>query len=157
VTFRFWHLAALGSAALLVAALGSQYLGGLAPCKMCIWQRWPHLVAVLAGLVLLFTRWRGFALVGFAAALSTSGIGFFHAGVEQGWWEGPSTCSAPSIGSLSTEALLDQIMNAPVVRCDEIAWSFAGLSMAAWNGVLSLGLAGLWALSLRQSSNSASQ
>ncbi|MEO1550200.1 MAG: disulfide bond formation protein B [Pseudomonadota bacterium] len=154
---RAWFLAALGSAALLLAALGSQYLGGLSPCPMCLWQRWPHLVAALAGLGLLFTPWRGLAILGLLAALSTSAIGFFHAGVEQGWWEGPTTCAAPDIGGVSAAELLDQILAAPVVRCDEIAWSFAGLSMAAWNGVLSLALAVLWALGLAQASNSASQ
>jgi disulfide bond formation protein DsbB len=78
-------------------------------------------------------------------------IGFFHAGVEQGWWEGPSTCTSGSIQGLTTEQLLEQIQNAPLVRCDEIPWSLAGLSMAAWNGVISLGIAALWFASTRRS------
>jgi disulfide bond formation protein DsbB len=47
---------------------------------------------------------------------------------------------------LSPEELLERILAAPVIRCDEIAWSFLGLSMPGWNALLSLGLAGLWGL-----------
>jgi disulfide bond formation protein DsbB len=83
-------------------------------------------------------------VLGMFAALTTAGIGVYHAGVEQMWWQGPTTCTSQSIGGLSTEDLLNQIMEAPVVRCDEIAWSLFGLSMAAWNAVLSFIFAGFW-------------
>ena len=155
---RLYLTAALGSALLLAAALAFQYFGGLAPCKMCIWQRWPHGLAILAGLACLFKPLRLFGVIGLLAALGTSGIGLFHAGVEQGWWEGPNTCTSGPIGGLSADELLEQILNAPVVRCDEIAWDFLGLSMAAWNAIVSLVLAALWALGLKaQASSSASQ
>ena len=74
----------------------------------------------------------------------TAGIGFFHAGVEQGWWEGPSTCTSGDIGGLSTEELMNQIMAAPLVRCDEIPWEMFGLSMAGWNAAISAVLVLLW-------------
>jgi disulfide bond formation protein DsbB len=92
--------AAAGSAALLLAALGFQYIGGLAPCPLCIWQRWPHGVAVALGLLLLAWPARGLALLGALAALTTSGIGVYHAGIEAGWWPGPATCTAPTPGDL---------------------------------------------------------
>lgn len=136
--------AAAGSALLLAAAFGFQHLGGLAPCPMCLWQRWPHAAAVALGLLGLLLPARALALLGALALLAGAGIAGFHAGVEQGWWEGPATCTAAAIDGLSAEDLMKQIMAAPLVRCDEIPWSFAGLSMAAWNGVLSLGLALLW-------------
>ncbi|MGR3501055.1 disulfide bond formation protein B [Pseudaestuariivita sp.] len=148
----FIALAAGGSAAVLLAAYGFQHLGGLAPCKMCLWQRWPHAAAILIG-VLAFVvpvGTRVWAVLGALAALVTAGIGLYHVGVEQAWWKGPSSCSAQSIGGLSTDELLDQIMSAPLVRCDEIAWSFAGLSMAGWNAVLSLGLAVIWVMAFRK-------
>nr|WP_207186588.1 disulfide bond formation protein B [Rhodobaculum claviforme] len=137
--------AAGGSAALLIAALGSQYIGGLAPCELCIWQRWPHLAAVVAGALAL--SWAGPvpAALGATSALVASGLGIHHTGVERGWWAGPDACGSPGdISALTPEELLSQILAAPVVRCDEVAWAFLGLSMASWNAILSLGLAGLW-------------
>ncbi len=143
-------LAAAGSAALLVGAFGFQHIGGLPPCALCIWQRYPHVAALLIGLVALRIRHRGLAVLGALAALMTAAVGAFHVGVEQGWWEGPSTCSAGPIGGMSADDLLDQIMAAPLVRCDEIAWQMLGLSMAGWNAVLSLGLALLWLVAARR-------
>jgi len=75
-------LAAAGSAALLIGALGFQYLGGMPPCKLCIWQRWPHLIAVLIGVLIFFLPMRMLAIAGAAAAAVTSGVGIYHLGVE---------------------------------------------------------------------------
>ncbi len=139
---RLAFLAAAGSAALLLGALAFQYLGGLAPCKMCIWQRWPHGLALL---VLPLALWRPqFMWIGMALMIIGAGIGVYHAGVEQAWWQGPTTCTSGPIGGQSAEELLNQILNTPMVRCDEIAWSMLGLSMAAWNAVFSLVLAVIW-------------
>lgn len=146
---RLASLAALGSAALLAGAFLFQALG-YAPCQMCIWQRYPHALAMAIGLIALAIQHKGLRLVGAAAALTTSAIGFYHAGVEQGWWQGPTTCSSTPISDISADALLDQIMNAPLVRCDDIPWEMFGLSMAAWNGILSLALAALWLTAYRR-------
>ena len=138
-------LAAGGSAALLLGAWGFQHIGGLAPCKMCIWQRYPHVAAVVIGaLALMLPKLNPLPLIGALAAMITTGIGFFHAGVEQGWWEGPSTCTSGDIGGLSAEELMNQIMAAPLVRCDEIPWDMFGLSMAGWNAAISAVLVLLW-------------
>ena len=138
-------LATLGSAALLGGAFAFEYVGGLAPCQLCIYQRWPHAAAIVIGLVALATGWRGLAWLGGPAALTTAGVGVFHVGVEQAWWEGLATCTAGSIEGISTADLLDPSKDvAAVVRCDEIAWSLLGVSMAGWNAILSLALAGLW-------------
>ena len=138
-----------GSLALLLAAFAFQHLGGLAPCKMCIWQRWPHVAAILLGILGLIVPARILAYFGMLAALVTAGIGGFHTGVEKGWWEGPSSCSAGDTSGLSVDQLMDQIMNAPLVRCDEVAWQMFGLSMASWNMVASLILALLWLMAAR--------
>lgn len=143
--------AAGGSAALLLGAFGFQYLGGMAPCKLCLWQRWPHGAAILIGGIALMIPGRGLPLLGALAALTTAGIGVYHAGVEQHWWEGPSTCTAGPVGGLSPEQLMEQIMSAPLVRCDEIPWEMFGLSMAAWNAVASAGLALLWLMAAARS------
>ncbi|WP_299731275.1 disulfide bond formation protein B [uncultured Tateyamaria sp.] len=142
-------LAAGGSAALLLGAFAFQHLGGLAPCKMCIWQRYPHVAAIALGAIALLIPLPVLLALGALAALATAGVGAYHVGVEQGWWEGPSSCSSGAIDNLDPDALFDQIMAAPLVRCDEIAWQFSGLSMAGWNMVISLVLAGLWLAALR--------
>ena len=142
--------AASGSAALMLGAFGFQYIGGLPPCAMCIWQRYPHVVAIAIGLIALRFRSAALAWLGALAALTTAAIGGFHTGVERGWWEGPSTCTSGPIGGLSTDELFDQIMNAPLVRCDEVPWEMFGLSMASWNMVISLVLMGLWIAAARR-------
>ena len=95
-------VAAAGSAMLLMAAFVFQALG-YAPCAMCIWQRYPHGIAVAIGVLLLIGVPTLLLLTaGAAAALTTAGIGFFHTGVERGWWEGPTSCtgSVPINGQL---------------------------------------------------------
>jgi len=142
-------LAAGGSLALLVGAFLFQALG-YAPCKLCLWQRWPHAFAIALGLVVL--AWRplpALAWAGALAMLASAGLGLYHTGVERGWWEGPSSCSATAIDGLSTEDLFNQIMTAPLIRCDEVAWQMFGLSMASWNLLASLAFAGLWVLAAR--------
>jgi disulfide bond formation protein DsbB len=128
---------------LLLGALGSQHIGGLNPCEMCQWQRWPHLAAVvLAGLAFAVPRPARPLVLLAALGIAVSGaIGLFHAGVEQGWWEGLTTCSTVAVGATPDE-LLKSIMATPLIRCDQIAWSFLGLSLAAWNALVSLTTAG---------------
>jgi disulfide bond formation protein DsbB len=144
-------LATLGSAAVLLGAYGFQHLGGLAPCKMCLWQRWPHAAAILIGILALTAiKTRYIALAGALASFITGAIGVYHAGVEQKWWEGPNTCTAGSTEGLNSSDLLDQILAAPVVRCDDIAWSLMGISMAGWNAIVSFILVALWSQAFRK-------
>jgi len=144
----------LGSLALLLGALAFQYLGGLAPCHLCILQRWPHAAAIALGLLLLAWPRRWLALAAALAVLVGAGIAAYHVGVEQGWWQGPATCTAPEPGAQSSGDLLDQILATPVVLCDQVAWSLWGISMAGWNAILSLGLAWLWLRAYASSSAS---
>lgn len=142
-------LAAAGSAALLLGAFFFQMLG-YAPCKLCLWQRWPHGAAIVIGLALLATGARALAWAGALAAAATGGLGIYHTGVEQGWWPGPDTCTSGGALGGSAEDLLAQIMEAPLIRCDEVAWAFAGLSMATWNAILSFALMALWIAAARR-------
>lgn len=149
-------LAAGGSFALLAGAFAFQYLGGLAPCQLCLWQRWPHAAAIVIGLLaLLVTRGtpgRLLPLLGALAALASAAIGAFHVGVEEKWWEGLASCTAGSISGLSTADLLDPSVDVgAVVRCDEIAWQMFGISMAGWNVILSALLALVWVSAYRRS------
>lgn len=147
---RYVLLATLGSAAILLGAFAFQHLGGMAPCKLCLWQRWPHGTAAAIGLIILFTGEGRMAWMGALATLTTSAIGFYHVGVEQAWWEGPTSCTSTATETLSAEELLNQILAAPLVRCDDIAWQMAGISMAGWNAIISLGLAALWIQAMRR-------
>jgi disulfide bond formation protein DsbB len=141
---RLVLLATLGSAALLLGAYGFQHLGGMPPCKLCLWQRWPHATAIVIGLVIMVTGEVKAAWLGAVAALSTAAIGMYHVGVEQDWWEGPTSCTSSSVSGMSAQDLMNQILAAPIVRCDEIAWQLAGISMAGWNAIASLLLAVIW-------------
>ncbi len=142
-------MAAGGSLATLLGAFGFQYLGDMAPCKLCLWQRWPHAAAVVVGLVALWLPGRALPLLGALAALCTAAIGAYHTGVERGWWEGPNSCTTGPIAGLSTDDLMARIMAAPLVRCDEVPWEMFTLSMASWNAIASLGLALLWVIAAR--------
>jgi disulfide bond formation protein DsbB len=132
---------------LLGGALGSQYLGGLHPCEMCYWQRWPHGAAILLA-ALAFTapanssRSRTLTLLAALAIAVSGAIGVYHAGVEAKIFEGFTQCTATGKG-LSPDQLLKEISRAPLVRCDEVQFRFLGISMAGWNAILSLGGAAL--------------
>jgi disulfide bond formation protein DsbB len=140
---------------LLAAAYGSEHLGGLSPCEMCYWQRYAHFAGLgfaLASLAMLRAADLGRSLVWLAALgiLASGLIGAYHAGVELGWFEGLTQCSATG-GGASREERLRDIMSTPLVRCDEVQWQFLGISMAGWNAIISLSsaLVILW-LSLRR-------
>jgi disulfide bond formation protein DsbB len=142
---RTWILiAAGGSLALMLGALAFQHIGGLAPCKLCITQRYPHVIAIVIGVIALAIPRVPVILLGAVAAAITAGYGFYHAGVERGIFEGPTSCTSSSISDLSADELLDQIMSAPLIRCDDIPWEMLGLSMAGWNAVISTGLFAAW-------------
>src|SRR4029079_15756474 len=133
--------------ALLGGALGSQYPGGLHPCEMCYWQRWPHGAAIVLA-ALAFTaqaesqRSRMLTLLA-ALAIAISGvIGVYHAGVEAKIFEGFTICTANATGATTSE-LLKQITHAPLVRCAQVQFRFLGISMAGWSAILSLGGAAL--------------
>ena len=129
---------ALGVPVLLLAgAYVSQYVFGLYPCEMCWWQRWPHFAAVGLALLSFFVAPKRLWVALAAGGILTSGlIGLFHAGVEYGWWQGVTSCAAiPQTGQ--GESALDAIMNSPLVRCDEPAWTLFGISLAGFNFLIS--------------------
>ncbi len=143
-------LAATGSAAVLLGALFFQSLG-YPPCELCILQRWPHLFAALLGALMLAARLpMALALLGAAAALSTSAIGFYHSGVERHLFAGPDSCTSNAVSGLSPSDLLAQISAAPLVRCDEIVWDIFGVTMANLNALGALGFAVLWLAAWRR-------
>ena len=138
---------AAASAAALALAFAGQYGFDLQPCVLCVWQRWPHAAAILLGLAAWGLRGRPAAataalLLAVVAELATGGVGVFHVGVEQGWWQGTAECGSTTAAN-DLAALKAQILNQPIVRCDEVAFAVFGISMAGWNALLAAGLAGL--------------
>jgi len=144
-------LAMLGSVGLLLGAFAFQYIGGMYPCTLCIWQRWPHTAAVVIGVMALASGLRALPYLGAAAALVSAGLALFHTGVERAWWDGLASCSGNSIAGLSMDQLLNSsVIIAAPVRCDAVAWEMFGLSMASWNGLLSIGLVLVWLAAARR-------
>ena len=127
------------SASLYAGALWFQYVGGLMPCSLCLWQRWPHIIIVLLAVIALFVRMPRLVLLAIAITAASSVIlAAYHAGVEWQLWSGPSGCTAILTNSGDLTSLTDSLLATPVVSCDEVAWSFLGLSMAGWNSLFSL-------------------
>lgn len=134
------------SVLLLLGALGFQYIGRLPPCELCLWQRWPHVGAVVVGFggplliragLLERSVTKGVAVLA-ALLIATSGaIGVYHAGVQWHWWPGPQSCTGAAFRY--TGAPLD--LNAPVVLCDIAAWRLFGISIAGYNALISFAAA----------------
>src|SRR5690348_2127155 len=118
------------SAVVLGGALASQYWGGLAPCELCLVQRWPWGVAIVISFVATMVGsrpalpWVGVLLA--AVFVASIGLAFYHVGVEQHWFAGPAACSGVGTAADTVGALKAQIMRQQPVRCDEAAWSLWG-------------------------------
>jgi disulfide bond formation protein DsbB len=153
----------LAAIATVGGALVFEHGLGLRPCKLCLVQRWPYYVAMAVALLgaLAPSRWARVALAALALIfLVSAGLGAYHAGVEWGFFAGPNDCGgapAPAAGSMGD--FMSQLQNTRVVSCTEAAWRFLGLSLAGWNVLISLGLAGLAAFGAagRYGSSSLSQ
>jgi len=125
-----------GSIAALAVAFASQYIGGLLPCQLCIWQRWGYAGAiVLAILTLLMPpRWRRLgAVLASVGLLGTAAIALFHTGVEYHWWQGLASCTGNLDTSQSLSDLQQQLLATPVIPCDRPAWTMFGISMAGYD------------------------
>ena len=152
-----------GSVAGLIVVVGAlgiagflffQYVVGLAPCPLCLEQRYAFYFSVPLAVLLWLGAGHGASrkviVAGFAAIaiamLWNTGLAVYHAGIEWKFWAGPTECTG-SLGEIGGRGgLLNQLQSVSVVRCDEAAWRFLGLSLAGWNVPLSLGLAlvALW-------------
>jgi len=137
----------LVSAVVLGTALASQYVGGLAPCELCLLQRWPWAVAIVISIVVLFAGERGpllwVALILALVFAIGSALAFYHVGVEQHWYPGPSACTANGSRAASVEELRQQLLHQQPVQCDQPGFSLFGVTMAGWNLAASLIMTGL--------------
>jgi disulfide bond formation protein DsbB len=129
-------------AALLGGAMAFQYVGGLVPCELCHWQRWPHgaaIVVALAAFVLPPKPARAAVVIAALLAMVSGAIGVYHWGVEQHIFQGLTQCTAAATGGNAEDVLKDIFATTKIVRCDQPQWSLFGISMAGWNAILSLG------------------
>ncbi|HEY8594432.1 MAG TPA: disulfide bond formation protein B [Devosiaceae bacterium] len=128
--------------ATILGAYGFQYIGGYQPCELCYAQRLPYYWAlpVLAVLVLGWQRIpRSVRLIATLLALAIfawgAWMGGFHAGVEWGWWPGPTSCTGPGLGTDFSG--LSDLNQTKIVPCDVAQWRFLGISFAGYNGLIS--------------------
>lgn len=142
------------SVAAVGAALLSQYWGGLVPCELCVFERWPYyaVIALTALAAIVGRRGASGGALALAGLIFAAGacLAFYHVGVEQHWFAGPTACTGPTLNANSVEALRRQLLATPTVRCDAVQWSLGGVSLAGWNLLASLVLAMLcWRLMAR--------
>ena len=72
------------------------------------------------------------------SGLISAALGGYHAGIEWGFWAGPSGCPANLSLDDDISAMTQLLLETPLARCDDVAWSLFGLSMAGWNSLISL-------------------
>ncbi len=136
----------LASVAALAAAFFAEIVAGLEPCPLCLYQRYPYGVTLVLGVAALAAaeqgRWPA-ALIALAGVAFTAdaGIAYYHVGVEEGWYEGLAACAGGGGTPATVEELQAQLPEAPP-RCDEVAWSLFGVSMAGYNMMYAASLAG---------------
>jgi disulfide bond formation protein DsbB len=141
---------AVAGAATILGAWFFQFVIGLKPCPLCLEQRIPYYLAIVVAAVVAFVAAKdapptliklGFGLLVLILLVSV-GLGAYHAGIEWKFWAGPTECTG-ELGSFSGGDLMKQIQTTSVVRCDEAAWRFLGLSLAGYNALISLALAAI--------------
>jgi disulfide bond formation protein DsbB len=140
-------LSGLFALAALCFAWIAEYGFGLPPCELCYWQRYGYWAAIAVALIAGFTQRESRARIAalgvlLVAFLAVAAIAAFHAGIEYGWWQGFTACTGGLGSGQTAEELLATIENAPIVRCDEPAFKLFGLSMAGYNFLYALALAG---------------
>ena len=147
-----------GLALATIAGAFAFQAAGYAPCELCLKERLPFYAGIALAVLTIVAarlgpRWRvaacfaGLALV----FLFSAGFGAYHAGVEWGFWPGPSDCTGAFTPAGSTADFLQQLRTVRVVRCDAVAIRILGLSLAGWNAVISLAIAGVAAAGLWRS------
>lgn len=137
-----------------------QLVFDIRPCPLCLEQRYAYYLAIPLAALVAFAASRGASrgllATGLAvlalALLANAVLGGYHAGVEWGFWQGPTDCSGPIVDFGNTGNLLDSLNKVKVIRCDEVQWRFLGLSLAGYNVLISLGLAAVagWGIARRR-------
>lgn len=150
------RLVVLGSVAVIGGALLFQYVGGLAPCELCLYERWPYYAAIPVALPMLHGHVargdaRGAAAILLLIFIASSALAFYHVGVERHWFAGPTACTGAGGPAPKTiEQLQAQLFAQQPVQCDQPQFSTFGITLAGWNLAASVVLAALALGALRQ-------
>jgi disulfide bond formation protein DsbB len=127
--------------AVLGGALVSQYWGGLRPCELCLMERWPYYAAIAIAVLALAMPapgWPRMALLLLTLVfVASAALGFYHVGVEQHWFQGPTACTSSSRVPQTLAELKQMLAHAQAVMCDQVQWSVGGISLAGWNFIVS--------------------
>ena len=142
-----------------------QYEFGILPCKICIWQRWPHISNIFLVLIILSSSVRTTYLyvLGLINMLFAFFLALYHYGLEQSLWNNIFSCSGKiDFKNLSTDDFLKNLNNTPIKNCEIEAWNFLNLSLTSWNMILTFTTTLIWILiinynKINYDSNSASQ
>ena len=137
---------------MILFVLISEHVFEFVPCSLCLIQRYPHMLVAITSVWIIFFRTHNFFLYPVNTLVMALSIilASYHVGVEQSIFQGPQSCSSSNLSLVSeksAETLLKEILNTSVVRCNEVIWSFMGLSMATWNLILSIALFIGWTVS----------
>jgi len=139
---RYWHyLLIIISVIAITSALIAEYIFNLQPCELCLKQRHPYYLIVVISLIIFFIPVFQKLFLYILIQLGTIyGIFYsvWHVGVENELLKGPSGCTAGLSNSLSTADLKEQILSKQVISCDEVVWSFFGISAASLNTMILL-------------------
>ena len=146
-------LAFLLGLATILGALGSQFIGGLTPCELCLEQRLAYYWGLPILLVVLLT-WNRLPLTVWYIAMAVvtaifvwgAYMGFYHAGVEWGFWPGPTACTGLGDPDLNFGDLGGEIE--AVIPCDQVQFRFLGISLAGYNALVSLAIVALLVIAI---------
>jgi disulfide bond formation protein DsbB len=159
-------LAALAILVMATATIGGawffQLVLDIKPCPLCLEQRYAYYTIIPLSALIALLAWRGgpraVLLLGLAllllAGLGNAVFGGYHAGVEWGFWKGPTDCTGPLVDFGKAGNLLDQLDKVKVIRCDEVQWRFLGLSLAGYNALISLTMAAIAGLGMVRTARS---
>ena len=142
-----------------------QYEYGILPCKICIWQRWPHIFNIFIALIIISSS----SIPNYIMVLGSINmflafiLALYHYGLEQNLWDNVFSCNGEiKFNDLSTEEILKNLNNTPIKTCEIEAWNFLNLSLTGWNMILTIFISLIWLLLIyyqkrSHESNSASQ
>ena len=142
-----------------------QYEYGILPCKICIWQRWPHIFNIFIALIIISSSSipNYIMVLGLINMFLAFILALYHYGLEQNLWDNVFSCSGEiKFNDLSTEEILNNLNNTPIKTCEIEAWNFLNLSLTGWNMILTIFISLIWLLLIyyqkrSHESNSASQ
>jgi disulfide bond formation protein DsbB len=121
---------------LIIGVFFLQTFLDIRPCDLCLWQRIPHYGVIFGAVLVPLNFIRSTMIMQTLAYFVNVILSFYHSGIERQWWKGLDSCSTPNIENLSVDALYQHLLSVQIMKCDEIAWRFLGLSLTNYNFII---------------------